>query len=311
MNKKSVDDIKKQFIYRDLLGLGFIALVWGGAWPISALGLKFCDMFLLGALRCLLASGSLFIWRALMAKKTVQETKTNIPIKVFIISGIFWVGFPVVMMYWALYYVPSGLGSILHSTIPLFVALLSHFLLKEQKITMEMLIGVVLGFVGIVIMYSDNPITTSEFKSFLAAGAILLGSLSIAFAQIYSFKNTAGVNQIEFNMKIHFFGGLLILPFAFVTGVPFLIPNLTLVGIVLFLGIFGSAIPNALYINLYKRVNLVLLSMITYVIPIVAVITGMIVLKESLTLFDTIGSILVLSGVLTATQLKNIIQSFK
>jgi drug/metabolite transporter (DMT)-like permease len=297
--------IEKTSNLKNLLGIGFIALVWGGSWPVSRIGLEHSDLFLLAASRCLIAAGSLWLWIKTTSKQTKVNSPHQVPLKVFFVSGATWVGIPTVLMLWALQYVPSGLGSILHSTVPLFVALFSWGMFKEQKITREIIIGVILGFFGIVVMYSNKTMATKDVMEVVGAAAILGASALLSFAQLYSHKHTIDVDPVEFTMKINLIGGLMILPFAFMKGVPFLRLNATMIFVFVFLGIFASALPNVLYVYLYKRIKVVILSMVTYLIPIVAVITAMIVLNETLTTLHIIGAVCILGGVLIATQMKS------
>jgi drug/metabolite transporter (DMT)-like permease len=71
---------------------------------------------------------------------------------------------------------------------------------------------------------------------------------------------------------------------------------------VLYLGIVASAIPFAIYFALLVRVDVVILSMVGYVIPVIAVASGMVLFGERMSTPEIIGSIMVLVGVILATQ---------
>jgi drug/metabolite transporter (DMT)-like permease len=203
---------------------------------------------------------------------------------------------------WALLYINVGLGSILQSTTPFFVAISAYFLLDEKQFSFAKIAGLVLGFLGIVALFSDKPITDITSLTVLAALAVLIPSVLNGYGQVYARKHFHGNDQFGFMTVILIIAGLESLPFSFLNGMPKVTPTVDLVFAVLYLGIVASAIPFAVYFALLVRVDVVILSMVGYVIPVVAVASGMILFGERMSPPEMAGSIMVIVGVVLATQ---------
>ncbi|MBI3587539.1 MAG: DMT family transporter [Ignavibacteriales bacterium] len=285
--------------YTDYFILAFVTLVWGLSWPVTVVGLKYCDPLLLASLRCLLGGVALALWRARSTKKESFDRKA---VAVSAVVGIFWVGVPTALCVWALQYISGGLGAILQSTVPFFVAIVSHFYLKENQLDAAKISGLLIGFLGIIILFSDDQLNAKGLLAIFGGTAVVISSVSNGFAQGISRKHFKGSDQVGFNMYMQLFGGAVILPFAFLRGAPKFVFSTELTLVLLFLSIFATAIPFTLYFELFRRVDIVVLSMLAYVIPVVAVAVGIVWLDERLTPTDIAGATLVLLGVLLATQ---------
>lgn len=285
--------------FTDYFILAFVTLLWGFSWPVTVVGLNYCDPLLLASLRCLLGGAALTLWRA---RSTKKESFDRRAIAVSAVVGIFWVGVPTALCVWALQYISGGLGAILQSTVPFFVAIVSHFYLKENQLDTAKISGLLIGFLGIIILFSDDDVNAEGLFAMLGGLGIVISSVSIGIAQGISRKHFKGSDLSGFNMYMQLFGGAAILPFAFLSGAPKFVLSTELTLVLLFLSIFATAIPFSLYFELFQRVDIVALSMMAYVIPVVAVVAGIVWLGERLTPTDIAGAALVLLGVLLATQ---------
>jgi drug/metabolite transporter (DMT)-like permease len=182
------------------------------------------------------------------------------------------------------------------------VAISAYFLLDEKQFSFAKIAGLVLGFLGIVALFSDKPITDITSLTVLAALAVLIPSVLNGYGQVYARKHFHGNDQFGFMTVILIIAGLESLPFSFLNGMPKVTPTVDLVFAVLYLGIVASAIPFAVYFALLVRVDVVILSMVGYVIPVVAVASGMILFGERMSPPEMAGSIMVIVGVVLATQ---------
>ncbi|MBI3578459.1 MAG: DMT family transporter [Ignavibacteriales bacterium] len=285
--------------FTDYFILVFITLVWGLSWPFTVVGLKYCDPLLLASLRCLLGGGALALWRKRSATKESFDRKA---IAVSAIVGVFWVGVPTALCVWALQYISGGLGAILQSTVPFFVAIVSHFYLKENQLDTAKISGLLIGFLGIIVLFSGDQLNAEGLLAIVGGVAVIIASVSNGFAQGIFRKHFKGSDQVGFNMYMQLFGGIAILPVVFLRDAPKFMVSTELIVVLVFLSIFATAVPFTLYFDLFRRVDIVVLSMMAYVIPVVAVGVGIVWLGERLTPTDIAGSALVLLGVLLATQ---------
>ena len=203
---------------------------------------------------------------------------------------------------WALLYINVGLGSILQSTTPFFVAICAYFMLGEKQFTFAKVTGLVVGFIGIVVLFSDKPVTDFTSMTVLGGLAVFIPSILNGYGQVYARKYFKGRDQFGFMMYILLLAGFETLPFSFLNGIPMMNLTTDLLLSTLYLGIIASAIPFAIYFALMVRVDIVILSMVGYIIPVIAVSAGFILFGERMSEPEIIGSILVLAGVILATQ---------
>jgi drug/metabolite transporter (DMT)-like permease len=283
----------------DTLAVAFLAVVWGMAWPVTKIGLRDCDPLLFATLRSIVGGIFLYLWRFTRKDNEPMDRRT---FWIAFVSGTAWVGIPMALTSWALLYINIGIGAILQSTTPFFVAICAYFLLGEKQTSFAKIGGLVIGFAGIVVLFSDKPVTDVTSLTVLAGFAILIPSILNGYGQVYARKHFKGKDQFGFMTAILLISGLETLPFSFLGGIPRMDLTLDFVLSVLYLGIVASAIPFAVYFSLLVRVDVVILSMVGYVIPVVAVASGFVWFGERMSQPEIIGSILVLMGVILATQ---------
>ena len=283
----------------DTLSVAFLAVVWGLAWPVAKIGLRDCDSLVFASSRSLVGGLFLFGWRFFKKDKEPLDRHT---LWIAFISGTCWVGIPMACTSWAILHINIGLGAILQSTTPFFVAICAYYLLREKQFTFAKVGGLLIGFVGIVILFSGKPLFTVSNVAALAAMAVLFSSVFNGFGQVYARKRFKGKDQFGLMMAILLIAGLETLPFSFIGGMPKVNLTTDLVLSTLYLGIIASAIPFAVYFALLVRVDVVILSMVGYVIPVIAVASGIVWFGESMSPAEIAGSILVLTGVILATQ---------
>ena len=285
--------------FLDTVSVAFLAAVWGLAWPVTKVGLRDCDPILFASLRSIIGGVFLYFWRSTRKDKEPLDRRT---FWVAFISGTCWVGIPMAFTSWALLYINVGLGAIIQSTTPFFVAICAYYLLREKQFTFAKTTGLIVGFLGIVLLFSDKPITDLTSMAVLAGFAILIPSILNGFGQVYARKHFKGTDNYGFMTAILIIAGLEALPFAFLGGMPKMELTTNLVLSTLYLGIVASAIPFAVYFALLVRVDVVVLSMVGYVIPVVAVASGIVWFGERMSPTEIVGSVLVLVGVVLATQ---------
>jgi len=285
--------------FLDTVSVAFLAVVWGMAWPVAKVGLRDCDPILFASLRSIIGGVFLYFWRSTRKDKEPLDSHT---FWVAFISGTCWVGIPMALTSWALLYINAGLGAIIQSTTPFFVAICVYYLLGEKQFTFAKTGGLVIGFLGIVILFSDKPITDVTNLTVIAGFAVLIPSVLNGFGQVYARKHFKGKDQFGFMTAILLIAGLETLPFSFLGGMPRMDLTTSLVLSTLYLAIVASAIPFAVYFALLVRVDIVVLSMVGYVIPVIAVALGIVWLGERMSPTQITGSVLVLTGVVLATQ---------
>ncbi len=229
----------------------------------------------------------------------------------------FYMGFfsfiiPFALVYWSEQYIASGLASVLFAIYPFMVALLSKIVFPDEKIGFVKIFGMILGFTGLIIIFFD-AFGEGFTLNVLAMGAIVLSATMQATNVLAVKKYGADLHPLSMNLIPTILGAVVLFIFASLTEDHNLINlNFNAVASVIYLGVFGSVISFTVYYWLLKRISLIMLSMVAFITPIVAVIFGWLILNEEFTFRHLLGTGFVLSGILASnlTNFKSIYSRF-
>jgi len=279
------------------IGYLLVCLIWGSTWMVIRIGLESLTPFISSGIRFLTASLIILVLLKLKGIK-IQMDKTAV--RLYLMMGFFSFVFPFGFVYWAEQYIPSGLTSIIFGVYPFFAAIFSYMMLESEKINAPKIIGIVLGFGGIVVIFSEN--LSLDFNSnFLAMLAVFASGAMQAGIAVAIKKYGHNLNPLSMNFYPMLISGLILFAFGMLTeNTSTLDFNLTAISTILFLAVFGSVVTFTVYYWLLKRTSVILLALTAFITPVVAVIMGFIFLNEKLTQRHFIGSVLVLCGILFA-----------
>jgi drug/metabolite transporter (DMT)-like permease len=281
------------------IGSGYIliSLIWGSTWLAIRVGLDYLTPIISAGIRFLLAS--FLIYGLMKIRKISLQTDSN-SMKLYFVLGIFSFAIPFGLVYWAEQFIPSGLASILFAVFPFFVIIFSKIALPNHKIFVGQIIGVSIGFVGIVVIFSRN-LSINFTNDFVGMLAVFLSATMQAGIAVVVKKYGGHINSLSLNFLPLLISGVLMIPLAFILE-DSRKWNFTTsaIGSILYLAFFGTLVTFTIYYWLMKKINIVILSITSLITPIIAVILGWIFLNEKLSLQDIIGSSLVLIGILFA-----------
>ncbi len=202
------------------------------------------------------------------------------------------------IVYWGEQWVPSGLTSVLFSTMPLFVVLLAFVSLPEERLGWWGLMGMVLGFGGVAVIFSDDLAALGGPMVRHAATVMLAAPLASAVVQVVVKKWGQGIHSLSLAVMPLALATLILAPTAWwLEGAQAWEWQLRPILAVLYLAIFGTSVTFGLYYWLLQHASATATSLITYCTPIFAVAIGTTLFDEPLTLRIVVGSLLVLSGV--------------
>ncbi len=190
--------------------------------------------------------------------------------------------------------VQSNLAAILMASTPLSATILAHFFTKYEKINFTKLSGVLIGFFGIVILFSENILINNE--NFFYALMILFGSTFYVIGGLLTLKISKKRNE-NVTASILIWGAIVIFPITMLIEQPWnLNPRLDSTISLIYLGIFPTGIAWLLRFRILKKNGLVFQAQVAYLIPIFGVILGYIFLKELITFKVLIALIAVIIG---------------
>lgn len=224
---------------------------------------------------------------------------------VWSVNGLFTFCLAYSILYWAEQWVPSGLAAVLFATFPLLVALLAHFILPGERLTWASGIGILLGFVGVAVIFSEDFRTLLGPRVAFAAVVLLLCPICSAIGSVAVKKWGSGIHPLSTAAVPMLLCGLILGPIAWWAESD---RPLTFNGpstfALFYLALVGSAFPFTLYFWLLKRLPATRISLINYAVPVVAVIVGSVVLDEPVTLRVVLGTALVIAGTAVAVRKK-------
>ena len=190
--------------------------------------------------------------------------------------------------------VQSNLAAILMSSTPLSATILAHFFTKKEKINVTKIVGILAGFFGIVMLFSDNILINNE--NFFYALMILFGSTFYVIGGLLTLKISKKKNE-NVTASILIWGSIVIFPITMIIEQPWnLSPRLDSTISLIYLGIFPTGIAWLLRFQILKRNGLVFQAQVAYLIPIFGVILGYIFLNEIITTKVLIALIAVIVG---------------
>ena len=191
--------------------------------------------------------------------------------------------------------VQSNLAAILMSTTPLSSTVLGHFYTKNEKFNFIKTFGILIGFSGILYLFSDNLLI--DENNFLSALLILLGSTCYVVGGVLTLKISKKKNE-NVTGSILIWAVIILIPLLIFIELPLqTLPRTDSLISVIYLGIVPTGIAWLLRFRILKNNGLIFQSQVSYLIPIFGTILGFIFLKELITFKVLISLIAVCIGV--------------
>ena len=191
--------------------------------------------------------------------------------------------------------VQSNLAAILMATTPLSATVLSHFYTKNEKFNLIKTFGVLIGFFGVIFLFSDNLLINES--NFVSALLILLGSTCYVIGGLLTLKISKKKNE-NVTGSILIWATLILIPLVSFTEQPWqVIPRTDSLISVIYLGVVPTGLAWLLRFRILKNNGLIFQAQVAYLIPIFGVILGYIFLKELITIKVLISLIAVSVGI--------------
>jgi drug/metabolite transporter (DMT)-like permease len=217
--------------------------------------------------------------------------------RVFIILGILNVAIPFSLISWGEKTIDSAVASVLNATVPLFTIVIAHFFLRDDKMTVPRVVGLLIGFVGVVILLSQD-FDPQAHNSLIGQVAVVVASASYAVSYIYARRNTQHIAG-EIRGTLPLASALLVVGvIAPVAEAPFKTPSLPLTWIgLLWLGVLGTGLALIMQYYLVHEIGPTRATLVTYLLPLGGVLLGVVFLREALTWQLLAGAALIISSI--------------
>jgi drug/metabolite transporter (DMT)-like permease len=215
------------------------------------------------------------------------------------VLGLTNLAIPFFLITWGQIYIDSSVASILDATVPLFTILAAHFILHDDKITTPKVLGLLVGFIGVVVLMLKD--INSGTSTLLGQLAVILACVFYAASSIIARKTTEDTPAVVRSLGSLISATTVMWIAAFLFETPIKIPTLPITWIALaWLGILGSGLAFIMLYYLIHEIGPTRTTMVTYLFPLGGVTLGVIFLNEPLTWQIVTGAVLIILSLVVA-----------
>jgi drug/metabolite transporter (DMT)-like permease len=284
---------------KEWLLLGLLAAIWGSPYLFNRVALDDLPPLTVVLGRVALAAIALNIARHISGARLPREWRAWLA---FAVMGAMGQLIPIALVVWGQTRIDGGLAAILNTTVPIFTILAAQVLTTDERLSTRKLAGVVIGLGGAIVVIGPRELVGfgGDRQRLLAQFAILAGALFYAVAAIYGRRFRGLPPLVPASAQVTG-SALMLLPIALVVDRPWTLsaPGAAAIGSVVGLALLCTAVASVLYFRMLASVGASNLSLVTYLIPVSALLLGTIVLGERVEARHLIGGAVILLGLAT------------
>lgn len=281
---------------RDFIMLIALALIWGGAFFATDLALRDIPPLTLAALRVSI-SAVVLIALVLVLKRPLPLSMRLVMI--LLIMGLFNNAVPFSLISWGQTKIAGGLASILNATTPLFAIVIGALLSREERMTPGRIIGVLLGIAGVAVLVGPNAIRGFG-GSVWGQLAILGAACSYGLAVVVGRRWLKGLDPMLSSAGQLTASSLLLLPIALIIEQPWSMNiSATTAGAIIHLTLAGTVLAYLLYFTLLNSAGATNTALVTFLVPVSAILLGALFIGEKLPWTAFAGMALIFIGLAT------------
>lgn len=275
-----------------------LSVLWGGSFFFAKIAVGELGPLTVVFGRVALAAVALGL---ILLVKRVGRRQASRPWRAFFVMGALNNVVPFSLIFWAQTHIASGMASILNATTPLFTVVVAHLLTNDEKMDCHKAAAALFGIAGVAILI--GPQALSDLRSDLWSQLACLGAaLSYALAGVYGrrFKAT-GVDALEVAAGQVSASTVLILPIMLLVDKPWTLshwPSIATWAALAALALLSTALAYVLYFRILAEAGATNLLLVTFLIPVAALLLGGLFLDEHLG-FQHVGGILLIGAALT------------
>lgn len=307
MSEASTPGIHRTMTAGEWAALLGLSVLWGGSFFFNGVAVKELPPLTLVMLRLGLAA---LILLAVLRMTGVRMPRGAAMAAAFLGAGLLNNVVPFCLIVWGQTQIASSLAAILNATTPLFTVVVAHLFTTDEKMTGNRLVGVVAGLVGVVVMV--GPAALAGIGTSLGAGgaggggtslapqlACLGAALSYAFGGVYARRfSRMGVPPLATATGQVTASWLMLCPVALVVDRPWTlpVPSLGAAGAILAIAAFSTALAYVVYFRLLASAGATNLALVTFLVPVSAIVLGAGLLGERLAPRQVAGMALIGAG---------------
>ena len=283
-----------------------LATIWGVNFLFIKLAVEDIGPITNVFFRLLLASVILYIFMIFNNQRLILSIKL---VTFYFVLGALGLAIPFTLISTAEMNIDAGIAGVLMSPMPLLTLALSAAILGNQNINLQQVISFVMAFIGLLILFGLDTIANlggNNKIEFYSQLAVLLAASCYGLNAVLS-KLVPSINFISLATGVTFASVILITPFAIFLE-PFWLTNFTYQSIiaVTMQGVLATAVANLLFFKIIQLRGPVFLSLINFLIPLIAYFSGVIFLYEQIKVNVLISISLILLGLYLNQRSQNI-----
>jgi len=271
-----------------------LSVLWGGSFFFTEIALV--DLPPLTLVLCRVSIATMVLWWVVLLRDIAIPRDLKFWAGVAVMGGLNNL-VPFCLIVWSQTQISSSLAAILNATTPLFTLLIAHIATDSEKLTLRKTIGVLIGFVGVVVIFGLP--TSGNTLGLLAPGAVLLAAFSYGCAGVFG-RRFGTTPPILTAAGMTSTSSLMLLPLSAIIDQPWHlpVPNTSTIVAVLGFATLSTALAYILYFAILKRAGASNLLLVTFLIPVSAILLGVGFLDEALLAQHMIGMAVIGLGLL-------------
>lgn len=269
-----------------------LALIWGSSFLLIKVGVSELSPLVVVAGR--LSIGLLFLLGVTtVGRRGLPRRQIWAPLLVLALLNS---ALPWWLVAWGEQQINSGVAAILNATTPLFSIVLA-VVVGQEEAGKGAISGLVIGFVGVVVLMGGDLLFDRGESTVAGQVAVLVASLSYAAGAVFARRTLRGESPVQLSVGQMAIASLLIVPLALLpANRPTALPSLEVLAAVGALGLLSSGVAYILFFGLLEEVGATRTVVVTYLLPVVALLLGWLFLAEHIAPQTLVGLTLILAG---------------
>jgi len=275
--KKAMKNMNTAMGLKEWSLIGILSIIWGASFFFVGIAVKTMTPFTIVLCRVSIASFLLLGFVAITRRKLPKDPGTWLAL---LALGALNNVLPFSLITWGQTHIDSSLAAILNATTPVFSVVLAHYLTKDEPLTKNRFMGVVFGWVGVAVLLGIDALGGIGMKT---AGqvAVLGAALLYAFAAIFG-RRFKSLDPVVVAAGMLTGSTILMIPLAFIFEQPLALEPTAITWAALFcLAAVSTSLAFIIYFYVLSKAGATNILLVTFLIPVSAILLGMMVLGET------------------------------
>lgn len=269
-----------------------LSLIWGGPFFFAEIALRDLGPLSIVGGRVTLAALALLVYVYMSGKRMPSDVGSWG--QFFVMGGLNNM-IPFSLIVWGQSYIDSGLASVLNATTPLFTVALAHLLTADEKLNINKAVGILFGIIGVSVLIGPDALDNMDGQAW-GKIAILGAAICYSFAGIFGRRLSRHPPSVAATGML-MASSVIMLPVALIVESPLEAnPDMATWGSLLTMALLSTSVAYLIYFHILAKAGATNLLLVTFLVPVSALLLGILILDEQLSNHAIIGMALIFSG---------------